>query len=69
MLKPGDKVIITKCCSVECGCSYPKIGIFKSYLPNSANLKFGVIINNQGRAWDKFNEVVPYNKLTEVLYL
>jgi len=67
MLKPGDKVIITKWCPAKCACGY-SIGIFKRYLPNSANLKFAVIIN-KGGAWDKFNEVVPYNKLTEVLYL
>ena len=67
MLKSGDKVIITKCCSVECGCPFPKIGIFKRHLLNYDNLKFAVTIN-KGSAY-KFNEVVPYNKLTEVLYL
>ena len=63
-LKVGDEVIIIKCCSYQCDCSYDYVvGILDDIDTNFPPLPYHI----HYKGW--FHLVVKRTKLTESLYL
>jgi len=70
MFKKGDKVIITQCCHLPCDCNYEKVGTFNGFAPSKYSFVLTIKdLDNDSIYTNNFYKIVPYNELTEVLYL